>query len=161
MGRFSLEDLHSDNLYLDTAIELSPLGDLRDIVEGYQRRDFHQGLQGALGLAGTVLGAGALVKGYKAYKGIQKLKKLKTIQDAYKTTNGLDPKTAARIIQRSKDVYSNNKKAITAASKAVAVGTADKYYDAKSINERFNNPEAVAKHNEYQRKNLSRLRQKK
>lgn len=60
--------LHADNPYIDAAIELSPLGDARDVYEGVTNGDYSQAIQGAIGIGGTIFGVGLLTKGYKAYK---------------------------------------------------------------------------------------------
>ena len=37
---------HLDNPYLDAAVELTPLGDVRDIYEGMQSGDYQQSIGG-------------------------------------------------------------------------------------------------------------------
>ena len=40
---------HLDNPYLDAAVELTPLGDVRDIYEGMQSGDYQQSIGGIIG----------------------------------------------------------------------------------------------------------------
>lgn len=62
---------HLNNPYLDAAVELTPLGDVRDIYEGMQSGDYQQSVEGIIGLGGSLIGISVLpklIKGYKAYK---------------------------------------------------------------------------------------------
>lgn len=71
--------LHADNPYLDAVIELSPLGDARDIYEGINSGNYQQSVDGLIGLGGTLLGVSVLpklIKGYKAYKKLNKANKI-------------------------------------------------------------------------------------
>ena len=71
--------LHLDNPYLDAAVELTPLGDVRDIYEGMQSGDYQQSIGGIIGLGGTLIGISVLpklIKGYKAYKKLNKANKI-------------------------------------------------------------------------------------
>ena len=71
--------LHADNPYLDAAIELTPLGDARDIYEGINSGNYQQSVEGLIGLGGTLLGVSVLpklIKGYKAYKKLNKANKI-------------------------------------------------------------------------------------
>ena len=71
--------LHLDNPYLDAAVELTPLGDVRDIYEGMQSGDYQQSIGGIIGLGGTLIGISVLpklIKGYKAYKKLSKANKI-------------------------------------------------------------------------------------
>lgn len=71
--------LHFDNPYLDAAVELTPLGDARDIYEGVQSGDYQQSVGGIIGLGGSLVGISVLpklIKGYKAYKKLNKASKI-------------------------------------------------------------------------------------
>lgn len=71
--------LHADNPYLDAAIELTPLGDARDIYEGVNSGNYQQSVEGLIGLGGTLVGISILpklIKGYKAYNQLKKANKL-------------------------------------------------------------------------------------
>ena len=70
---------HLDNPYLDAAVELTPLGDVRDIYEGMQSGDYQQSIGGIIGLGGSLIGISVLpklIKGYKAYKKLSKANKI-------------------------------------------------------------------------------------
>lgn len=70
---------HLDNPYLDAAVELTPLGDVRDIYEGMQSGDYQQSVGGIIGLGGSIIGISVLpklIKGYKAYKKLSKANKI-------------------------------------------------------------------------------------
>ena len=70
---------HLNNSYLDAAIELTPLGDVRDIYEGMQSGDYQQSVGGIIGLGGSLIGISILpklIKGYKAYKKLSKANKI-------------------------------------------------------------------------------------
>ncbi len=68
---------HLNNPYL--AVELTPLGDVRDIYEGMQSGDYQQSVGGIIGLGGSLIGISVLpklIKGYKAYKKLSKANKI-------------------------------------------------------------------------------------
>ena len=70
---------HLNNSYLDAAVELTPLGDVRDIYEGMQSGDYQQSVGGIIGLGGSLIGISVLpklIKGYKAYKKLSKANKI-------------------------------------------------------------------------------------
>lgn len=56
---------HLDNPYLDAAVELTPLGDVRDIYEGMQSGDYQQSVGGIIG---SLIGISVLPKAIKHIK---------------------------------------------------------------------------------------------
>lgn len=70
---------HLNNPYLDAAVELTPLGDVRDIYEGIQSGNYQQSVGGIIRLGGSIIGISVLpklIKGYKAYKKLNKANKI-------------------------------------------------------------------------------------
>lgn len=67
---------HLDNPYLDAAVELTPLGDVRDIYEGMQSGDYQQSVGGIIGLGGSLIGISVLPKLIKGYKKLSKANKI-------------------------------------------------------------------------------------
>lgn len=57
---------HLNNPYLD--VELTPLGDVRDIYEGMQSGDYQQSVEGIIGLGGSLIGISVLPKLIKHIK---------------------------------------------------------------------------------------------
>lgn len=67
-------NLHAENPIVDAIIEISPLGDARDIYEGLSGKNYQQAIEGSIGLATTLLGAGAIKSFIKARKLLNKMK---------------------------------------------------------------------------------------
>lgn len=66
--------LHSSNPIIDSIIEFTPIGDVRDIYEGIANRNYQQSIEGAIGLGTTALGVGVIQKLFKARKLIKRAK---------------------------------------------------------------------------------------
>lgn len=111
--------LHPDNPYLDALIEISPLGDVRDIYEGVTQGDPRQSVEGLIGLSGTVLGVGLL-------NSIRKLHKLNKLM-----------KTSKSSIDQFK-YYNERKKLIPKITSTGAGMGIDGVFDARSIYDIFN-----------------------
>ena len=110
-------NLHAENPIVDAIIEISPLGDARDIYEGLSGKNYQQAIEGSIGLATTLLGAGAIKSFIKARKLLNKMK------------------TADNIINRKKYLQLS-KKAYGQTMLSMAGKVLDLSYDGKSIYER-------------------------
>lgn len=123
--------LHSDNPVIDSIIEFTPVGDIRDIYEGFSNGNYNQSIQGAIGLGSTILGVGVIPKLLKARKLIKKAKLAKKLlttttdkatrqvlkQDilngvkAYKSM--ADPRLVGSIAGKSIDTVNDTKSIVT------------------------------------------------
>lgn len=110
-------NLHAENPIVDAIIEISPLGDARDIYEGLSGKNYQQAVEGSIGLATTLLGAGAIKSFIKARKLLKKMK------------------NADNIINRKKYLQLS-KKAYSQAMSSMTGKVLDFSYDGKSIYER-------------------------
>ena len=110
-------NLHAENPIVDAIIEISPLGDARDIYEGFSGKNYQQAIEGSIGLATTLLGAGAIKSFIKVRKLLNKMK------------------TADNIINRKKYLQLS-KKAYGQAMSGMAGKVLDLSYDGKSIYKR-------------------------